>query len=223
MKTALSKKSFAGLTIVEVLMILAVIFVLALLLLPAHPHRRAKQQRIACVNNLKQIGLALRMWSSDSEAKFPWSVSASNDSRNTVEFVEPGQTWRHFQAISNELSLPKVLRCPSDTRQRAERWNEFNSDMRLSYFVGLEADEARLQTILSGDRNLATNGKPATGLLRLTTSTGVEWTKEIHKSQGNLGLSDGSVQQATIAALRKQIEDAIASDTNRAAIRLLIP
>jgi hypothetical protein len=224
MKTASSRQSLDGLTFVEVLVILSVLFVLAVLLLPWSPPSRAKPQRIACVNNLKQIGLALRMWSNDQAEKFPWSVSVTNESPGTMEFTQLGQAWRHFQAISNELSSPKVLRCPSDTtRPRATNWDEFTGNEGLSYFAGLDAHETRPQSILSGDRNLAVNGKPASGLLRLTVATRVEWTKELHNGQGNIGLEDGSVQQFTTSGLCKQIEVALSTDTNRPVIRLALP
>lgn len=54
---------------------------------------RNKAQSIHCINNLKQIGLAARLWSMDNERVLPTT----------------------FQAMSNELNSPKILVCPKDT------------------------------------------------------------------------------------------------------------
>ena len=69
----------------------------------AEAQERAK--RITCVSNMKQIGLALRMWSNDHKDLFPMD----------------------FLSASNEMNTPKILTCPGDTaRQRANNWQEFN-------------------------------------------------------------------------------------------------
>ena len=99
------------------------------MLLPALA--KAKAQRIACVNNLKQIGIATRIYATDNIDRFPWQVPQAEG--GSAEFATPKSdtdavldsngrpifdagAWRHFQALSNELSNPKVLRCPRDTR-----------------------------------------------------------------------------------------------------------
>jgi hypothetical protein len=211
-----------GFTKWELLIVVALLGALAALLLPVLAIRKAKAKRISCVCNLKQIGLALRMWSNECGEKFPWQVTTNRG--GSSEWIGANDAYRHFRVVSNELSSPKVLVCSSDSaRSRAARWEDVTSNRRLSYFVGLDADETRPQTILSGDRNLATNGRPANALLRLTAAVPVEWTEEIHQHQGNIGLGDGSVQQLTPAGMNKQIEAAMASETNRTAIRLLIP
>ena len=66
---------------------------------------KEKAQRINCVSNLKQIGLALRMWSNDNKDVFPMN----------------------FLSASNEMNSPKILTCSGDSaRQRANNWQEFN-------------------------------------------------------------------------------------------------
>ena len=211
-------------TVVEVLMVLSVLSILFFLLILRRSGSRVKASRIACVNNLKQVGLAFRIWSNENGEKFPWAVAASaTKSGGTLEFTESAETWRHFRILSNELSSPKVLVCPKDSRPRATSWDEFTSNKHLSYFAGLDADETRPQTILSGDRNLKSTVPLTNGVLRLTTGTHVEWTDAIHQSQGNIALGDGSAQQLTTSNLRKQIEAALSTQTNQPVIRLAIP
>jgi len=84
--------------------------------------QKEKAQRIQCVSNMKQIGLALRMWSNDNNDTFPMD----------------------FLSASNELNSPKVLTCPSDSaRQRANNWQEFNAgniSYEFLYPGGVEGD-----------------------------------------------------------------------------------
>ena len=83
---------------------LALLPILAGLMLPALAKAKEKAQRISCVNNMKQIGLAARMWSNDNGGKFP----------------------PDFASMSNELATPQILVCPSDSsKTRAMNWSEF--------------------------------------------------------------------------------------------------
>jgi len=78
--------------------------------------------RISCVNNLKQIGLAFRLWAIDHDGQFPFNVSTN--SGGTLQFyaVDEDGFARdpaiHFQVMSNELTLPKILVCPQDRSRK---------------------------------------------------------------------------------------------------------
>ena len=135
-------------TLIEVLVVIAVIAVLVGLLLPALVKAKAKANMTTCNGHLKNIGLALRIFSTDSGGSFPWRVGSSNG--GTREFVtDASQAWRHFAAISNELSTPIIVRCPSDRERREARdFAKFTSNQNLSYFVGLGASEDNPQSIL---------------------------------------------------------------------------
>jgi hypothetical protein len=121
--------------------------------------------------------------------------------------------------MSNELSTPKVLVCSSDTaHQRASDWDTYVNEkvagrIRASYFVGLDADETKPQTILSGDWNLKGGG--GGNVLSWTWGgTGVptsdaNWDVNVHTKAGNMGLGDGSVQQVTDLSAQKQIVNSL--------------
>lgn len=194
------RRQEAGLTKVEVLAMVAMVAVLIGLLLPGQPRPLSKAKRISCVNNLKQIGLAFRVWANDAEEGFP---TAHADRLGGVgDSMAEGKVWRAFQVMSNMLFDPKILVCPADTRIAATNWNDFGN-ANLSYFVGLDAADTRPNMILAGDRNLARDGALLSGIVTLGTNSPLTWTRELHKGAGNVALADGSVQQLTSQSLRQ--------------------
>ena len=64
-------KTPAGFTLIELLVVIAVIAILAALLLPALAGAKRRGQRIACVSNLRQIGLGITMYVDDNQSTYP--------------------------------------------------------------------------------------------------------------------------------------------------------
>ena len=178
-----------------------------------------------CTNNLKQVGLAFRIWAGDHQDINPMQVSVTNG--GAMEAVLSGNIVAVFQVMSNELNTPKILFCPTDkkriqavifpspsgTPQNAGH-ESFSGNNNLSYFVGLDAKDTLPSMFLSGDDNFlvggtniyASGGSPApSGILSLTTNTPVAWNDTRHLKQGNVGLADGSVQGFSTSALRNAL------------------
>jgi len=188
--------------LVELLIVTGTLALLATVLLPRTLSSRAQATRIACVNNLKQTGLASRMWASDHDKLFPWQVCTNE--KGSFEFIQSGKVSPLLLPTSSEVPSPKVFWCPADNRRiSTESFAEFH-DQNVSYFVGLDASEEHPETILSGDRNISVDGKTGPRLVSIAAETALAWTKDLHNRAGNVGLVDGSVQQLTDGGLQRE-------------------
>src|SRR5450631_3879951 len=105
MKTMNKQKS--AFTLIELLVVIAIIAILAAMLLPALAAAKRKAQRINCVNNLHQIGLAFKSWEGDNGDRYPMSVTTSGGAgamesifRNNTAPAAP-KTYLIFMVMSN--------------------------------------------------------------------------------------------------------------------------
>jgi prepilin-type N-terminal cleavage/methylation domain-containing protein len=181
------KKNKKAFTLIELLVVIAIIAILAAMLLPALAAAKKKALKIQCVNNLKQVGLAFRLWEGDNGDKYPTAVSytmggamenVNHGTTSEAANLNPGMV---FMVMSNELSTPKVCYCPSDSYQSQTptnfnytgfvfstaptatapagiaKANPAGGGGGASYFVNADAVESDPQMILTGDRNIGVN------------------------------------------------------------------
>ena len=102
-----------GFTLVELLVVIAVIAILASLLLPALGKAKGRAHTVSCMNNLKQIGLAAHMYVQDNDEALPQSRHQTN-------------TW--IAGLAPYAGATNIYRCPKDdhpTRLHTYVLNDF--------------------------------------------------------------------------------------------------
>jgi prepilin-type N-terminal cleavage/methylation domain-containing protein/prepilin-type processing-associated H-X9-DG protein len=202
-----------GFTLMELLVVMAIVAILASLLLPAINQGKARAKRVGCINNLRQVGVAFQDFAHDHNSLFPMAVptGAGGSQEFTASSYQLASdfffSFRHFQAISNSLVTPMVLTCPADTRKAAASFISFDNK-NLSYFVGLSADYSRPYSILAGDRNLTNDYENVPALLRPKVNRGWRWTGELHQFKGNLLFADSHVEEKNNQGLTSALERA---------------
>jgi prepilin-type N-terminal cleavage/methylation domain-containing protein/prepilin-type processing-associated H-X9-DG protein len=141
---AASRRS--GFTLIELLVVIAVIAILAAFLFPVFAQAREKARQSACLSNLKQIGLAMRLYADDHDDYYPGGPGVSM----WLWVPGPQGTWEKMptrccgnaaQGNVAVLLLPyfkvsQLLLCPSDpngdrSSNGGKRWNA--QIVRLSY------------------------------------------------------------------------------------------
>jgi prepilin-type N-terminal cleavage/methylation domain-containing protein/prepilin-type processing-associated H-X9-DG protein len=215
MKLLHSNQTNRAFTLIELLVVIAVFAILlGLIDWGVPPSQKRKAQRIACVSNLKEMGMAFRLWENDHGNQYPMSVSVTNG--GAMELIAPGKAYVLWQTVSNRLASPRTLWCPADTKTApATSFSTGFSDTNISYFVNLAAAETYPQMIMLGDDNLLVDGQPVQpGILNLWTNTTIAWTKDRHGKAGNIGMADGSVMQVNTSGLTNVLIQT-ATATNR--------
>src|SRR5690242_6440599 len=118
------RSSLQGFTLIELLAVIAIIAILAALLLPALTTAKGQAQRIACVSNLRQVGIAMHTYASDNNGRIPYGPKAppftnpsdfypSTGAPTSLISLQTGDSVGLGLMLKQQLaSEPKVLFCP---------------------------------------------------------------------------------------------------------------
>jgi prepilin-type processing-associated H-X9-DG protein len=186
MKTLSTKAQIKGLTLLEVLVVIAVVFILAAMILPNLAGSR-KAKLPVCINNLKQIDLAILMYEEEHK-QLPWQTFGVNITNASSQFGILLKYWKGY---------PQMFVCPSDKNKFVSINTNTLTEQNVSYFLNIDGTLTNnpSNTFLTGDRNLQADGQSVkAGLFILKTNFDMNWTREIHWRGGNLAFADGHVE-----------------------------
>lgn len=188
----------AAFTLLELLLVVAVLFVLVLLLpISSHgPSRPAMPVR--CLNNLKQTAMAMHMFAEDHEKRFTPEWAAA--SRTSAEGVQPDAPAVYLSPLRAYVGHWHAFVCPTDRAKLASTNDSEFDNRKVSYFLSLTTTpQSSGNVILAGDRHLSFNGKAVNpGMFLLASNAPISWTRELHPvgavARGSLGFVDGHAE-----------------------------
>jgi len=203
-------------TLLELVVVIVVLGLILAVALPRYHKPRMRARQVACLGNLKILGLAYRSYAVVHGDRYPMLFGTNGI--GPVGLAGPVSVAHFYGVMSNELATPWVLVCPADNRRPATNWAAL-SVTNISYFIGLDCRQDTPQMMLGGDRFLEVNGRPVPpGLFVLATNAAVSWTATGHRGNGNVLLGDGSVQ----AVPRRRLTSVV-QNQGMATNRWLIP
>jgi len=148
-------------TLIELLVVIAVIAILAGLLLPVLSRGKAKAYNVACVNNLRQLAIATRVYCGDNEERLPSAEILPTqpiDPANPLPRICDVLASYVGRSAGTNTTSATVFRCPVDKMGRFEAEGssyEWNAELN-----GHSIDETRTDSAFL----LLQQGNPAAGI-----------------------------------------------------------
>lgn len=212
------KKHIFGVTIMELVVVIAVMSILAVMVLPILRSIRETGYRGKCINNLKQLGIAFHNYASDWNGTLPasvwWDSLSAWDA--IYETYANGGVWDYdilpYCEDSQEGSASKKYLCPTYVSQHPDYENEPNPIERtyamsgewasgfdsaaINGWINFDQIKRPMNTILLGPvkriSSTTWNGSPIEAAVIETDQSNVDWDR--HSGGANYLFVDGHVK-----------------------------
>lgn len=116
-----------GFTLIELLVVIAIISLLAAILFPVFASARGKARQISCASNMRQIGVAISMYTQDSDDLYPYAVDPSDKYATppiwpaaftaqiaAMPLINPWPAGNQTGVLTPYIKNNDLWRCPSD-------------------------------------------------------------------------------------------------------------
>ena len=147
----------AAFTLVELLVVVAILSLLASLLLPGLARAQAKRKAVYCFNNLRQLGIALQIYAGDHDDSLPYNMGTDGTHRTVaakgfLNWANNVMTWELDSENTNAFYLKagglgpyvgsnhRLFKCPSDIAlsgvQKEAGWTERVRSVSMNAMLG---------------------------------------------------------------------------------------
>lgn len=220
-------------TLIELLVVIWIIAALAAILFPTFSQARAKARQSVCVSNLRQLGLAVSLYTTDNDEMFPYGVDPEDKYSHAWQFASGGKYWPQittFPLLPNVLSpyvaSSTLWQCPSDTG--FDGGSELLLDLKpqhscyedygMSYFynTGLALKHKTIATLVAYNPKAPYEEYGPSGIRLLSDPVG-DWHggEDFSSTRYNYLMIDGHVTSLT--EITKQQTDALSLNPQKQA------